>query len=196
MLPCHAPLANALPSLAAAQKQPWPHGHENILGHRTGGVVRHGIKHAAPGRSHHGATAFPTHMQCCPLKMSHGAASFLPLPARGERSDCGAIRVRGRFSVGGARDRNVVGALIHRFRVAFLGAPSPGARAFHARTLTSPRARGEVRGRPHHARFFPGQPCAHMGSLSDRDAQRRAPPNRTNRRFDRGPHRGKPSRSS
>jgi len=51
------------------------------------------------------------------------------------------IRGEGAFNMGGAVDRNVVSALNYRFRVAFLGAPSPGARAFHARTPTSPRAR-------------------------------------------------------
>jgi hypothetical protein len=46
-------------------------------------------------------------------------------------------------------------ALNHRCRVAFLSAPSPGARAFHARTPTSPRTRGEVRNRLRRAGIFP-----------------------------------------
>jgi hypothetical protein len=101
------------------------------------------------------------------------------------RGEVGAQRrVRGPLSMGGARDRNVVGALNHRCRVAFSGAPSPGARAFHARTiaeallrrpsprtaaeggLCSPRARGEVRERPRHAKIFPGQPCRRRGEVN------------------------------
>jgi hypothetical protein len=67
--------------------------------------------------------------------------------AMGMRSIASAIRVRGRVSMGGARDKSIVDALNHRCRVVFSGAPSPGVRAFHAGTPTSPRARGEVRER-------------------------------------------------
>ena len=42
--------------------------------------------------------------------------------------------------MGGASDKKVVGVLDHRCRVVFLGAPSPGARAFHARDSGPPRA--------------------------------------------------------
>ena len=75
------------------------------------------------------------------------------------RSIVGVIRVRGRLRMGGAGDKEVIDSLNHRCRVAFLGAPSPGARALHARTPTSPRARGEVRETPPYANIFPGQPC-------------------------------------
>ena len=61
--------------------------------------------------------------------------------------------------MGGASDKKVVGVLNHRCCVVFLGAPSPGARAFHARTPTSPRARGEVREGLHRANIFSGQRC-------------------------------------
>jgi len=90
-----------------------------------------------------------------------------PRPACGERSDraamrsiVGVIRVRGRLRMGGAGDKEVIDSLNHRCRVVFLGAPSPGVRALHARTPTSPRTRGEVRERPRRANIFPGQPCA------------------------------------
>ena len=71
-----------------------------------------------------------------------------------------AIRVRGHLRMGGASDRDIKSPSNHRCRVSFLGAPSPGVRALHARTPTSPRARGEVRKRPRRASFSPDSPAA------------------------------------
>src|SRR4051794_26362703 len=83
-----------------------------------------------------------------------------PLAGRGRtamtmRSIGVAIRVRGRFHKGGVGDKSIVDALNHRCRIAFSDAPSPGARAYHARAPTSPRSGGEVRKRPRHASIAP-----------------------------------------
>src|SRR5450756_600159 len=90
------------------------------------------------------------------------------------RSIVGAFRVRGRLRVGGASDEKVIDALNHRCRVVFLSAPSPGARAFHARTPTSPRTRGEVRERLRRAGIFPGQACRTRGQVKEGEASSHA----------------------
>jgi hypothetical protein len=82
-----------------------------------------------------------------------------------------AIRVRGRLGMGRAGDKKVIDALNHRCRVVFLGAPSPGARAFHARTPTSPRTRGEVRNSPCHDSNFEIAGPATGGFLATRQRQ-------------------------
>jgi hypothetical protein len=91
---------------------------------------------------------------------------------RGEVGSPQAIRVRGRLRMGGASDKKAVGVLNHRRRVVFLGAPSPGAHAFHARTPTSPRARGEVKRRCT-ARIF--SPDSRAGPRKAGKGARRAP---------------------